>query len=177
MDARFIDAFRRGVETVTSPYSMVEMIGLGGAMKDYGADHSAFFALRSQDWLVNVVASWNNDVAEEITQTHLDSFDDKHMHWCRKTFLDLSTNMPGYINMMADSTKETQSERLTRAFGSNLKRLRAIKKRYDPQNFFCHNVNILPAVDEESSRRTTEGQSRLARNDIARHLLSGITAL
>lgn len=52
--------------------------------------------------------------------------------------------------MMADSTKETQQERLVRAFGSNLKQLRVFKRRYDPKNFLQHNVNILPAESEES---------------------------
>ena len=30
------------------------------------------------------------------------------------------------------------------AYGPNLARLRAIKTKYDPANFFRHNVNILP---------------------------------
>jgi hypothetical protein len=157
---------------------MVEMIGLGGAMKDYKADHSAFYALRSQDWLVNVVASWNNDIAEETSQVHMDSLDDKHVYWCQETFQDLSTNMPGYINMMADSTNETQSERLARSFGPNLRQLRVLKKRYDPQNFFWHNVNILPAAtDEGSHKQTIKSQSELTEYDIPKRSTSRITAL
>jgi hypothetical protein len=129
---------------------MVEMIGLGGAMKDYPANHSAFYPLRTQDWLVNVVASWPNNVNSAMTQVEMSLFDEKHITWCRKTFYNLATNLPGYINMMADSTKETQQERLVNAFGSNLKQLRIFKRRYDPKNFFRHNVNILPAENEES---------------------------
>jgi hypothetical protein len=52
--------------------------------------------------------------------------------------------------MMADTTKEIQQERLARSFGSNLKRLQILKRRYDAKNFFRHNVNILPAENKES---------------------------
>ena len=148
MNSQFIEAFRHGVETITSPYCMVEMIGLGGVMKDYPANHSAFYPLRNQDWLVNVVASWSNDSHSATTQADLSLFDEEHMIWCRKTFYNLATNLPGYINMMADTTKETQEKRLLSAFGSNLKQLQIFKRRYDPGNFFRHNVNILPADDE-----------------------------
>lgn len=117
-------------------------------MKDYPANHSAFYPLRNQDWLVNVVASWSNDIRSTILQTEISLCDEKHKAWCRKTFHNLATNLPGYINMMADTTKETQEKRLASAFGSNLKQLQIFKRRYDPENFFRHNVNILPADDE-----------------------------
>ena len=31
------------------------------------------------------------------------------------------------------------------AYGPNLARLRQVKRQYDPENLFHHNVNILPA--------------------------------
>ncbi|PRP84564.1 FAD/FMN-containing dehydrogenase [Planoprotostelium fungivorum] len=147
MNSHFVDAFKWGVANLTSPYCMVEMIGLGGAMKDSSAEHAAFFPLRSQDWLVNVVASWNNDVPAEEDQ--------KHIEWCRESFQRLHTKNPGYINMFADACRDTMQERLSRAFGNNLNQLRLVKRRYDPYNFFRHNVNVLPATDEDLETEST----------------------
>lgn len=58
---------------------MVEMIGLGGAMKGYPANHSAFYPLRNQDWLVNVVASWTNNIDSGMTKEEICLFDEKHI--------------------------------------------------------------------------------------------------
>ena len=160
VNAGFIEAFRHGVETITSPYCMVEMIGLGGAVKDFPAERSAFFPLRSQDWLVNVVSSWQNDNDAPLSPNETDPFDEKHIDWCRKTFFELSTNLPGYINMMADSTEETKQERLMRAFGTNIKQLRIVRGRYDPKNFFRHNVNIFPALEEKHHGQSITSKPR-----------------
>jgi FAD/FMN-containing dehydrogenase len=34
------------------------------------------------------------------------------------------------------------------AYGTNWQRLTQVKRRYDPDNVFCHNANIQPAARE-----------------------------
>ncbi|MCX7622744.1 MAG: BBE domain-containing protein, partial [Thermomicrobium sp.] len=46
-----------------------------------------------------------------------------------------------YVNELGDEG----SERVRAAYGQNYERLRHLKRRYDPQNLFCLNQNILPA--------------------------------
>jgi hypothetical protein len=45
-----------------------------------------------------------------------------------------------YVNYLEDDAADPAAV----AYGPNLRRLRAIKTTYDPDNFFRHNVNILP---------------------------------
>jgi FAD/FMN-containing dehydrogenase len=50
------------------------------------------------------------------------------------------------------STLDVEPEEvINTAFGSNLPRLRAIKRKYDPANFFHVNYNIKPATQTEAA--------------------------
>jgi FAD/FMN-containing dehydrogenase len=62
--------------------------------------------------------------------------------WARETFASLEPHLAPtrYVNYLEDDA----SDPAVVAYGSNLARLRAIKSEYDPENFFRHNVNILP---------------------------------
>jgi FAD/FMN-containing dehydrogenase len=62
--------------------------------------------------------------------------------WARKTFLSLTPYLAPtrYVNYLEDDALNAAAV----AYGPNLARLRAIKTKYDPANFFRHNVNILP---------------------------------
>ena len=46
-----------------------------------------------------------------------------------------------YVNYLEDDAVDPAAV----AYGPNLRRLREIKTKYDPDNFFRQNVNILPA--------------------------------
>jgi hypothetical protein len=46
-----------------------------------------------------------------------------------------------YVNFMPND----EAERVGEAYGPNLERLAAIKAKYDPENFFRLNQNIVPA--------------------------------
>jgi FAD/FMN-containing dehydrogenase len=62
--------------------------------------------------------------------------------WARETFASLRPFLAAtrYVNYLEDDAPDAAAV----AYGPNLPRLRAIKKQYDPENFFRHNVNILP---------------------------------
>lgn len=67
---------------------------------------------------------------------------DRSINWARETFAALSpylaaTRYANYLEHDAPDAAEV-------AYGPNLTRLRAIKTKYDPENFFRHNVNIEP---------------------------------
>ena len=63
--------------------------------------------------------------------------------WARETFASLAPYLrpTRYVNYLEDDASDTA----TVAYGPNLPRLREIKTKYDPENFFRQNVNILPA--------------------------------
>ena len=64
--------------------------------------------------------------------------------WCKNYYEALHPYSAGgaYVNFMMDEGQE----RVQASFRDNYARLAAIKKKYDPSNFFCVNQNIKPAV-------------------------------
>ena len=62
--------------------------------------------------------------------------------WARETFASLTPYLAPtrYVNYLEDDAGDPAAV----AYGPNLPRLREIKTKYDPENFFRHNVNILP---------------------------------
>ncbi|HEX3353154.1 MAG TPA: FAD-binding oxidoreductase [Terriglobales bacterium] len=68
----------------------------------------------------------------------------KITEWCKHYYDALHPYSAGgaYINFMMDEGQE----RVQASFRDNYGRLAAIKKKYDPTNFFCVNQNIKPAA-------------------------------
>jgi FAD/FMN-containing dehydrogenase len=62
--------------------------------------------------------------------------------WARDTFASLTPYLAPtrYVNYLEADASDAAAV----AYGPNLARLREIKTKYDPGNFFRHNVNILP---------------------------------
>jgi hypothetical protein len=63
-----------------------------------------------------------------------------HWYW-RADFLHPYSAGGAYVNFMMDEGQE----RVRASFRDNYERLRAVKKTYDPENFFGVNQNIRPA--------------------------------
>jgi FAD/FMN-containing dehydrogenase len=114
---------------MTSPMSAVVVEYYGGAAGRVGSTETAF-PHRQVPWDVIAVAHWIE--AEETP---------KHRAWARGVVEALAPQATGgHILAALDADEGANS-----AFGSNLERLAAIKKQYDPTNFFRVNQNIKPA--------------------------------
>jgi FAD/FMN-containing dehydrogenase len=120
---------RHGGE-VGSPFSQIEVLALGGAISRVDPAATAF-PQRDAGWLINLPATWesSDDDAEEIA-------------WVRRAFAAAEPHlMDGrYVNFMGDD----EVAGADRAYGETLARLREVKRRYDPENVFRLNQNILP---------------------------------
>jgi FAD/FMN-containing dehydrogenase len=79
------------------------------------------------------MASWE-DPAQDIT----------NIEWARSAWQRMRSFSTGgtYINFL---TEEEGDSRIRSAYGDNYERLASIKRRWDPDNFFHANKNILPA--------------------------------
>lgn len=116
-----------------SHHSTLDLWQMGGAMSRIPATASAF-GDRSAPFLLGIEANW--EIGED---------DNSNIAWARNVYqasVPFATdraylNFPGFYED-ADSLVDN-------AFGENMPRLRELKKRYDPDNFFNRNQNIKPA--------------------------------
>jgi FAD/FMN-containing dehydrogenase len=137
MDALSDDAIDLIVEhsnRIASPLSalMIEYY-YGGPSSQIGEQETAF-AHRDAQFDLGIIGQWQ-DAAEDAV----------HMTWAREAYAALQPHSNGriYANLMGGDQMTEQTE-LRAAFGVNYERLVALKRKYDPTNFFRLNQNIKP---------------------------------
>ena len=129
-----IDAYRPLALTPISPESAIIMVAGGGAPSRVQEEATAF-GMRTAPWNVHYICGWTDpaDNARNIERV-------KAVAAVLKPW---STGRV-YLNYIGD---EGQA-RIENSFGAEkLARLRALKTKWDPQNFFRHNQNIRPAPE------------------------------
>ena len=114
-----------------SPLTAFPIFHLGGAVAQMGDDDTAFHG-RTSGHIFNINA----------TTSARDGFDAER-EWSRTFWTALQPYQRGvYVNFLMDEG----DQRVREAYGpAKYDRLRALKRRYDPDNVFCHNQNIPPA--------------------------------
>jgi hypothetical protein len=89
------------------------------------------FVHRCEQWDVDIISQWTE--AEE---------DESNINWTRNFWKEIEPFSKGvYVNHL-DSD---DNERVKNAYGVNYEKSRQIKRKYDPNNFFRLNNNILPS--------------------------------
>ena len=126
-----IQAILDAVGNPSSPYSLVQLRGLGGAFGRVEADATAF-AHRDRQYFVAVIGVW------------LDPDEDRAPHeaWTASLWDVLRPEGEGvYVNFL----EAEGDERVRQAYpGRTYDRLQEIKRAYDPENLFRLNQNIRP---------------------------------
>jgi FAD/FMN-containing dehydrogenase len=134
----FIDLAVRAAETLSSPASSLLLFRVHGQAARVPSQDTAF-AKRGETWDFNMIAQWF-DPSEA----------DRHKAWVREHWSNLQSLMSGaaYMNHLA---ADDGADRVRLAFGANFPRLARIKAKYDPDNLFRLNPNILPHSDPSSA--------------------------
>ena len=118
---------------VPSPYSVVLVIRLGGAVSRLPKGETAFFH-RDAAYHLDIISAW------------LDPIDDqKHSRWTRELSGACKPFASGgvYVNSLG----EEGEDRVREAYGTDTyERLVTLKKKYDPRNLFRLNQNIKPTA-------------------------------
>jgi FAD/FMN-containing dehydrogenase len=116
----------------TSPMNVLIFFYMHGAGSRVPADQTAFAARRTQ-WDFDIIGQWG-DPAESA----------RHVDWVRRAWDKMTPALgnTGYINHLA---ADDPPEKVRASYGTNLERLRQLKTKYDPTNFFRLNPNITPA--------------------------------
>ncbi|WP_410767008.1 FAD-binding oxidoreductase [Haloferax sp. DFSO60] len=126
-----IDLIERYGYDSPSSLSTVDIWHLGGAISDVAPDETAFWHRKSR-YMITFEANWEDP-----------AMDDENVAWVRDGIAELRGmagtsgaygNFPGF----GEDPSQTM-------FGSNYDRLAEIKAKYDPENLFNLNQNVLPA--------------------------------
>ena len=124
----------------TSPYSLVLLNTMKGAVTQIDPEQTPFFHRHAQ-WHFDIVSQWTDRADEE-----------KHINWVRNFWKDtISFTNGASINFLSG---DDGNDRVRLSFGTNYDRLSEIKAKYDPDNFFRLNANILPKVKEKVAEAT-----------------------
>ena len=116
---------------MSSPLSMIVVEHYGGAAGRVGGSETAF-PHRQLPWDILIPAQWRSPA--ESSQNRA---------WARGVADALRPFSSGAYLLSA--LDQEVDDVIKAAFGTNLPRLAAIKKKYDPTNFFRVNQNIKPA--------------------------------
>jgi Berberine and berberine like len=117
----------------TSPLSHVLIQHIHGAASRVGPTETAF-ALRGESYVICMVAAWDGREGSQMNQ---------HIEWTRTFWwaMEPFASSGVYVNFLGNESEG----RVRASYGVNYARLAALKKRYDPGNFFQFNQNIKPA--------------------------------
>ncbi|GAC1629103.1 MAG: FAD-binding oxidoreductase [Chloroflexota bacterium] len=130
------DAIRAALKharTMTSPFGVVQIRVLGGAMARVASDATAF-AHRQAGAMMTAVNIWTDP-----------SESSRHTVWTENFLRDLVPYARGvYVNFLGDESED----RVREAYGeSTYRRLRSLKAKYDPANYFNLNHDIRPLAE------------------------------
>jgi FAD/FMN-containing dehydrogenase len=128
-----LDAILDAMRQASSPFSLVQFRGLGGALARVSADATAF-AHRQQRYFLAIVGLW------------LDAAEDERVHaaWTEALWRTVRPEGSGvYVNFL----EREGAERVRDAYPpATFARLVELKRKYDPQNMFRFNQNIPPQL-------------------------------
>jgi FAD/FMN-containing dehydrogenase len=129
-----IDTILAANASPPSPNTLSSIWNFGGATAAVPADATAF-GDRSMPYMLSLDAIWSEPAA-----------DDANIAWARGWWERLRPHAQEgrvYLNFPG---RGEEGEALVRStFGANYGRLRAIKRKFDPENRFRFNQNIRPA--------------------------------
>ncbi|PSL18163.1 FAD-binding oxidoreductase [Shimia abyssi] len=119
-----------GIATLPDPACEVFIAHVGGEMARVGAGETAY-PERSSHFIMNVHTRWEDPAK-----------DDECIAWARTLYDRMKPYSTGsaYVNFMP----EDEADHMAGAYGENGDKLSLIKGKYDPDNLFRINHNILP---------------------------------
>ena len=114
----------------TSPLTGIVIEYYGGAASRVGVAETAF-AQRQAQYSLIFLAQWTEPGESQL-----------HIEWARTSADSIRpfSSDSYYLNYLGEESEDM----IKAAFGPNYERLMAVKKKYDPENFFSLNQNIKP---------------------------------
>ncbi|MGE0451863.1 MAG: FAD-binding oxidoreductase, partial [Vicinamibacterales bacterium] len=130
-----IDVIAARARQRPSPLTLVATFHMGGAINRVGPTETAY-GERAALWMSSIDGNWDDPADNE-----------RNVNWVRESFRLIAPFSTGitYTNFTGRAG-ESDARLAETGYGANLARLRLVKARYDPDNFFRLNPNITPEV-------------------------------
>lgn len=131
LGADALATIERNAWTSRAPMSYALLFHMGGAVREHGEDDTAFSG-RDAEFAININSVQRDEAEPDDTE------------WVRTFHAAMGTFSSGgvYVNFLGNEG----DERVQHAYGAaKWTRLRQLKRRWDPSNFFRVNQNITPA--------------------------------
>jgi FAD/FMN-containing dehydrogenase len=125
-----LDTLVRHTARLPTAQSEIFVARVGGAVNRVASDASAY-PHRDTEFVMNVHTRWD-----------VPSDDERCIAWARRFFKETEPHATGgvYVNFISED-----EDRVAAAYGVNYDRLARLKARYDPDNLFRMNQNVVPA--------------------------------
>ncbi|TMI88949.1 MAG: FAD-binding oxidoreductase [Bacteroidetes bacterium] len=127
-----IDTILKFFATAPSPRTVVVLEHVGDCAMSQIADDETAFGHRNFNFNFLVTSLWTNPEDSE-----------KNIQWTREFYDAMKPFMANavYLNYIGDEGEE----RVKQGYGNKYEKLAILKRKYDPENMFCNNQNIVPA--------------------------------
>lgn len=126
-----IEIFLDRIASIPTPFSQINGWAVGGAVSRVDPAATAVGA-REVGFEISITAAWPPS----------DPNGERHKTWVREGWEALRPYSAGvYANFISDEG----AAGVEAAYGERVRRLTALKDRYDPENIFCLNANIPPS--------------------------------
>lgn len=130
-----IDLLLEHVGSITSPMSQIRLHWISGEATRIDPDATATTG-RDATLDLNFTSAWSPAKPEP----------EPHVTWAREGWEALQPNVSGILPQFVT---DEGTDRIESLYGSKVERLRALKQRWDPTNFFRLNQNIAPEPNGE----------------------------
>jgi FAD/FMN-containing dehydrogenase len=131
LSAELIDEAVGAFETVPSPMSSFLFFPIRGVASRVAPDATAY--PHRKGYSAGIYALWRNPAEN-----------DANIAWVRESWARIKRFSGGvYVNELGE---DEGLDRVQSAYGLNYDRMRQVKAMYDPENVFCLNANVAPAV-------------------------------
>ena len=126
-----IDTILQYTKKIPGPFSVAYLEPLGGAINRVKTNETAF-PHRNSDYSFHIFAGWSTP-----------DNDTEPIKWAKEFYQAMTPHTNGgvYVNLLGHDDED----RISQAYSSNHNKLIEIKKKWDPENLFRSNHNIVPA--------------------------------
>jgi len=122
-----------------APFVLVALWHYGGAMQRVDSTKTAFMG-REKPFLFSVDAVWDDPKQN-----------DEVLAYSRAYLAEMEPYSPGGLYVNFSGFGEEGQELVRSIYGANYTRLAQLKQKYDPNNLFRMNQNIVPASTESQA--------------------------